>query len=296
MVTGRSLDRFIAEHRLPESFRDTATKVYEPLAGWLRGELTPGTSFLLGINGAQGTGKSTLADYLALALFESGERNVAILSIDDFYLTKAERQHLSGTLHPLLAVRGAPGTHDIPMLEDCLQRLRDLEPGGQCRLPRFDKANDDRADEACWPSVTGPIDLVVLEGWCVGSAAEADDRLAKPVNALERARDADGRWRRYVNDRLAADYAELFETLDALVFLRAPSFDAIVRWRIEQEHKLAASAEPGAPGLMNDAQVREFIGYFERITRNNLETLGSSADIVLELDEYHDCTAIRYRD
>ncbi len=76
----------------------------------------------------------------------------------------------------------------------------------------------------------------------------------------------------------------------------APSFEAILRWRIEQEHKLAASSEPGAPGIMNDEQVRNFIGYFERITRNNLETVGSNADIVLELDEYHHCVAMRFRD
>jgi len=296
VVSTQSLDRFIAEHRLPESFRNTATNVYEPLAGWLRGKLVPGTPFLLGINGAQGTGKSTLADYLALTLFESGRRNVAVLSIDDFYLTKAERQYLSQTLHPLLAVRGVPGTHDILMLRECLQRLRDLEPGEQCRLPRFDKSTDDRADEACWPSATGPIDLVVLEGWCVGSPAEPVERLDRPVNTLEKTRDPDTRWRRYVNKRLASDYAELFEALDALVFLRAPGFEAILRWRIEQEHKLAASAEPGAPGIMNDEQVREFIEYFERITRHNLATVGSNADIVLELDEYHDCVVIRYRD
>ena len=296
MVSTQSLDRFIAEHSLPESFRNTAANVYEPLAGWLRGKLVPGTTFLLGINGAQGTGKSTLADYLALTLFESCDRNVAILSIDDFYLTKSERQHLSRTLHPLLAVRGVPGTHDIAMLRECLQRLRNLEPGEQCRLPRFDKSTDDRADEASWPPATGPIDLVVLEGWCVGSPAEAGERLDIPVNTLEKTRDPDARWRRYVNERLASDYAELFEDLDALVFLRAPGFEAILRWRIEQEHKLAVTAEPGAPGIMNDEQVREFIGYYERITRNNLATVGSNADIVLELDEYHDCVATLYRD
>ena len=296
MVSVRVLDRFIAEHRLPDAFRTTATDYYEPLAGWLRGRLSPGTPFLLGINGAQGTGKTTLAEYLALALGESGERTVAILSIDDFYLTRAERQHLARTQHPLLAVRGVPGTHDIPMLRQTLRRLHDLEPGEQCRLPRFDKAADDRADEGRWPSVTGPVGLVVLEGWCVGSVAEPGERLDAPVNALETTRDPDARWRRYVNDRLASDYADLFAALDALVFLRAPSFDAVLRWRIEQEHKLAASVQPGAPAVMNDEQVREFVGYFERITRNNLEMVGSNADIVLELDEYHDCVAMRYRD
>ena len=296
MVTAARLDRFIAERSLPDAFRRTAADFYDPLATWLRRRLGRETPFLLGINGAQGTGKSTLADYLALALDVPGERGVAVLSIDDFYLTKAERQRLADTVHPLLAVRGVPGTHDVPMLRDCLAKLRTLGRGERARLPRFDKARDDRADEATWPEVIGRIGLVILEGWCVGSRAEAEAGLETPVNALEATRDADGRWRHYVNDRLASDYAALFADLDALAFLQAPSFGAILRWRIEQEHKLAAATDGRAAGVMNDEQVREFVQYFERISRNNLQAVRSNADIVLELDEYHDCVASQYRE
>ena len=295
MVSAAQLEQFIAEHRLPDAFHRTATKFYEPLAAWLRRRIDEKSPFLLGINGAQGTGKSTLADYLALAIGGSGKPAVAVLSIDDFYLTRAERQRLAETVHPLLAVRGVPGTHDVPLLRECLARLRELGPGEQARLPRFDKARDDRADEVSWPVVTGPVGLIVLEGWCVGSVAEPEAGLETPVNALERARDPDKRWRRYVNERLAADYADVFAELDALVFLQAPSFDAVLRWRIEQEHKLAASADGRAAGVMNDAQVREFTRYFERITRNSLEAVRSNADIVLELDEYHDCVGSHHR-
>ncbi|HSM31904.1 MAG TPA: kinase [Woeseiaceae bacterium] len=296
MVSPDHLDRFIAEHRLPDSFRDTATKCYEPLAAWLRPRLAHRTPLLLGINGAQGTGKSTLAAYLDLTLGESGHCNVAILSIDDFYLTKPERQKLSKTVHPLLATRGVPGTHDIPMLGDCLSKLRNLAPGEPCRLPRFDKAADDRAGVSSWPTVTGPVDLVILEGWCVGSVAEPDAGLEEPLNELEADRDADGCWRRYVNQRLRTDYAAVFADLDVLVFLQAPDFDAILRWRVEQERKLAAAAGSNTGGVMNPDQVAEFIQYFERITRNNLDVIRSSADIVLELDEYHGCVASHYRD
>ena len=296
MVSPQSLDRFIAANALPESFRKTAADVYEPLAAWLRGKLARGTPFLLGINGAQGTGKSTLAAYLALSFGESGEQTVAIFSIDDFYLTKAERQTLSQSVHPLLATRSVPGTHDITMLRECLDRLRGLGTDERYRLPRFDKAIDDRAAEASWPEISGPVDLIILEGWCVGSVAEPDADLDAPVNELEADRDADGRWRRYVNERLRTDYAELFAELDALVFLQAPDFDAILRWRIEQEHKLADSAGENAAGIMSDSEVREFIRYFERITRRNLQTVRSNADIVLELDEYHDCIASHYRE
>ena len=296
MVSAAQLEQFIAEHRLPETFQRTATKFFEPLAAWLRRRLDEQSPFLLGINGAQGTGKSTLADYLALALGGSGNPAVAVLSIDDFYLTRAERQRLAGTVHPLLAVRGVPGTHDIPLLREYLAQLRELGPGEQVRLPRFDKARDDCAGQASWPAITGPVGLIVLEGWCVGSTAEPEAGLEAPVNALERDRDPDKRWRRYVNERLAADYADVFAELDALVFLQAPSFDAILRWRIEQEHKLADSTGGEAAGVMNDEQVRDFIQYFERITRNNLAVIRSSADIVLELDEYHDCVTGHYRD
>lgn len=296
MVSAQSLDRFIAAHRLPESFRTTATQYFEPLSEWLYAKLTPGHPFLLGVNGAQGTGKSTLAAYLSLSLGESGERTVAILSLDDFYLTKTERQRLADAVHPLLATRGVPGTHDLPMLRDSLARLRELGPGEQHRLPRFDKATDDRADEAAWPIVSGPIDVIILEGWCVGSVAEPAAKLDEPVNALEVDRDADGRWRRYVNERLRTDYADVFAGLDALVFLQAPGFEAILRWRLEQEQKLAASAGADAARVMNADQVEAFIQYFERITRHNLEVVRSNADIVLELDEYHDCVASHYRE
>jgi D-glycerate 3-kinase len=296
VVSAQSLDRFIAAHRLPESFRTTAVNHFEPLANWLRGKTAGSTPFLLGINGAQGTGKTTLAAYLSLSLGESGERNVAILAIDDFYLTKAERRKLATAVHPLLETRGVPGTHDIPMLRASLARLRELGAGERIRLPRFDKATDDRANESSWPAVAGPVDLVILEGWCVGSVAEPEENLDAAVNELETERDADGRWRRYVNERLRSDYAELFAELDALVFLQAPGFEAIHRWRLKQEQKLADSAGTHADGIMNEQQVAAFIRYFERITRHNLEAVRSNADIVLELDEYHDCVASHYRE
>ena len=288
------IEAFITRHRLPATFRQLVQEHYDPIVTWLSSRRTAGETLLLGINGAQGTGKSTLAEYLQLALESGKSWRVAVLSIDDFYLTKAERQALAKSLHPLLETRGVPGTHDIAMLKATLDALRSLGPGDAYHLPRFDKASDDRALAADWPTVSGPVDVVILEGWCIGSVAEADIELGNPVNDLERRRDPDGAWRRYINTRLASDYAELFGELHALIFLKAPGFDAIYRWRLEQEQKLAASRPADTSGIMDEIQIAEFIQHYERITRNNLEVIGNSADVVLELDEYHHCIASHY--
>ncbi|MDX1507455.1 MAG: kinase [Woeseiaceae bacterium] len=288
-----SLTAFIEKHRLPGAFRIAAREHFEPLAEWLAGRHEPGHAMLSGINGAQGTGKSTLADFLALFLAEAHRWRVAVISIDDFYLTRDERQALADRIHPLLATRGVPGTHDVAMMRDCIERLRTLRTGQTASLPRFDKAADDRADPSGWPIVEGPIDLVILEGWCVGSMPQPESALSEPVNDLERNEDPDGTWRRYVNDRLASDYAPVFESIDALVALVAPDFESILRWRIEQEQKLRATASDSSR-TMDDAAVARFVQHFERLTRHNLDVVPQRADVVLGIAEDHTIISSTY--
>ena len=71
----------------------------------------------------------------AAALTAAGSVAAAV-SLDDFYLTRARRHALARTVHPLLATRGVPGTHDLPLLLDVLLRVRSGRP---VRLPVFDK-------------------------------------------------------------------------------------------------------------------------------------------------------------
>ena len=286
-ISDRQMSDFLSVHRLPAEFRRVATQHYLPLACRLPQIRGSSKQLLLGINGAQGTGKSTLADFLRVATEAMFDWRVAVLSIDDFYLTRKERQSLAHVVHPLLLTRGPPGTHDVAMLADFLGRLRRLGEGERLSLPRFDKADDDRADKSRWPVVEGPIDLVILEGWCVGTGAQTDAELEPPINRLERDEDADGAWRSYVNDQLEANYKPIFGQLDYLVFMRAPSFDAILRWRAEQEEKLAAVSPEGSSGLMSKEQITRFLQYYERLTRANLATLPGQADVVFELDESH---------
>src|SRR4051812_33755031 len=71
--------------------------------------------FILGISGLQGSGKSTLATELIDAARRRGWSAVS-LSLDDVYLTRAERESLARAVHPLLRTRGVPGTHDLTLL------------------------------------------------------------------------------------------------------------------------------------------------------------------------------------
>src|SRR5699024_9400250 len=71
------------------------------------------------ISSLQGSGKSTLATQLASAAAERG-LYLACVSIDDFYLDLDARQRLARQVHPLLATRGPPGTHDLALAIDTL--------------------------------------------------------------------------------------------------------------------------------------------------------------------------------
>lgn len=162
-------------------------------------------------------------------------------------------------------------------------------------LPRFDKSVDDRMDESKWPRIGGPVDLVILEGWCVGAAAEDDESLAGSINELELVEDPAALLRNYANERLREDYEPIFATLDALVFLQAPGFDTVLEWRLQQERQLRARSPAGAPGVMTDEQVARFVQFYERITRNNLQRLPGVADVVLAFDEDHRCYSSDFR-
>ena len=275
---------FIRSEGLPDSFADLANRLHRPLAARMAAWAAEGRSpLVVGVCGPQGSGKSTLATLVARLLAARG-LTVATLSIDDLYRTKAERVRLAREVHPLLATRGVPGTHDPALGLAVLEALGRRETTA---LPRFDKAADDRAPEADWPRVEGPVDVVLLEGWCVGARPQPAARLTAPVNALERDEDPDGVWRGFANAALAGAYAALFARLDRLVLLTAQDFAVVRAWRGQQEARLRArlAAEGRDPGLaMDDAALDRFVAHYERLTRWIAEDLPGAADVVIPLD------------
>jgi D-glycerate 3-kinase len=264
-------------HSAPGTTHKT-TAGYAPgfVAGVLDDALDHG-SRVYSIAGLQGTGKSTLSAQVAELAARRGVRAV-VLSIDDFYIDRPERLALGRDVHPLLATRGPPGTHDVALACEVVEALRDGRP---VRLPRFDKIADHRLPVGDWPLQDG-ADLVLFEGWFQKVPAQEPAALAEPVNALERDEDADGSWRGYCNAALGRDYPPLWALLDRLLFLQGPGFEVVSDWRWQQECTLQA-ANPGR-AAMTRPQVERFIQLFERVSRHGWQALPGIAERIVRLD------------
>ena len=244
---------------------------------------------IVGINGAQGTGKSTLARFLVDELRDRHRLRALAVSLDDFYLGRAARAQLAVTIHPLLATRGVPGTHDATVGLATLRSLRALRPQATCTLPRFSKAEDDVQPGE---TVSGPFDLLLFEGWCVGTPPQDEAALQDPVNELEREWDPDGYWRRHVNAQLAGPYMRWFAELDALVFLQAPGWDQVRQWRAQQEVETAA-AHGGRSALLDESAREHFLQHYRRLTDHALRVLPGRAQALIELGADHEVKALR---
>lgn len=231
---------------------------------------------LIAVVGAQGSGKTTLARAAA-------ERfGGAQISLDDVYLTLAERQAQARDRHPLLITRGPPGTHDLALLREVIERLSIAGPDDETPLPAFDKRADDRLPTDLRRRFRGRPEAILVDGWCLGATPQDEAALAEPVNALERERDRDGDWRRWINAQVAGPYADLMTRFDAVLFLKAPSFDVVLDWRSQQEADLLGLAPDALPAAERD-RIAGFIQYFERLTRHMLAG-GVTASLTVKLD------------
>jgi D-glycerate 3-kinase len=231
---------------------------------------------LIAIVGAQGSGKTTLARAAA-------EQFGAVqISIDDVYLTRAEREAMAREVHPLFVTRGPPGTHDLGLLQQLIDALSSAGPEDETRIPDFDKRGDDRHAAGDWRVFRGRPSAILIDAWCLGALPQDAAELAEPVNALEADHDPDGAWRGAVNGYVGGTCADFIARFDAVLFLKAPSFDVVLDWRCQQEADLLGVAPADLPAVERE-RLAGFIQYFERITRHMLDG-GVRADVVVQLD------------
>ena len=253
--------------RWSEAQRSRVFHYYLPVFFWVRAQLdekrkrdgggSTSSPLVVGIQAPQGCGKTTLVAELEALLGAVGLRAAAV-SVDDFYLTFEGQQRLAAEFagNPLLELRGNAGSHDLRLGAETLARLAKAGKGGEeeeIALPRYDKSlhggRGDRAPEAAWPRVRGPVDVVLFEGWMLGF---------RPVGASEAAK---------VSPHLAAvdkfleEYEQQWDrACDSWLMIRATNGPSCVySWRLQAERQLREAT--GGKG-MSDEQVKDFVDRF----------------------------------
>jgi len=274
----------INKMQLPADFQQIVESVYLPLCAGILDKKS-GNPLFISINGAQGTGKSTLTHFLKHLIEAESGYSVVEISLDDFYSTRSDRERLAKSIHPLLSTRGVPGTHDVQLMEKSLSMLLD---GHACIIPRFNKAVDDRHREEQWTSCHKNTDIILFEGWCNHSPTQSAEELVEPINELESADDPEGVWRDFANEQLKDYHTKIFNHADMSIMLKAPDFEKIYEWRSLQEEKLKHNTHASDQShIMSDDKLKRFIQHYERITRHTLEHLPATADIVIPVAEDH---------
>ena len=280
---------------MSEPFRDKLGQLirfYLPISKMIKDEyLKKDKTIMIGLTGGQGTGKSTISNILKIILKGAYELETIVFSIDDFYKTLNERNKMSKKISTLFLTRGVPGTHDTKMLYNCIKNLKSNK-FRNFKIPKFDKSIDDRCSKNKWFKVRKKPNIVIFEGWCVGVTAQKKKDLNYPLNKLEKQKDKKKIWRNKVNFELKKNYKKIFNLIDKLIFLKVPSFKYVFKWRLLQEKKLRITSK--GKKTMSDNQIKNFIMYYERLTKHMLNILPKTADTVISIDKKHRLRSIRF--
>ncbi len=145
---------------------------YIPLADLLVSRLGSKHTCLIGIAGPPGAGKTSLTSTLSIIVRELSDKPVAVVSLDDFYLTPSERQSLG------YKWRAVPGTHDVQLLSAFLQEVR--SETAKISIPRYDTRLETRLQSL----VTDRPRLMLFEGWFAGALVSGYELLSSSLDYL----------------------------------------------------------------------------------------------------------------
>jgi D-glycerate 3-kinase len=302
------LAEFCKTEHIPGSLDKELWHIYLPFAQWIarrasRVEPQRDGAYVLGINGAQGSGKTTINHILQLILRAGYHKKVVGFSIDDLYDTYRRRLEKGREISPILAKVRGPGTHDLGLGREILDRLIE---GKATRIPRFDKSlahnQGDRVPESDWLEVTGAQDIVIFEGWNVGEAPFPKDNHDQRFTKLLDNEGFSG-WRDYYIAALEDEqrgYAAMYDRLDDLVMIRIHDFDEVYANREQAEAKLRRRiARDKSEGkntedmsAMTQEEVRAFVDHYEPWTRHMLQEMPERAALVFWMGESHHITRI----
>ena len=204
-----------------------------------------------------------------------------------------DRKKMAKQKHPLFKTRGVPGTHDINLIKNFFKLIKGKK-FKKIKLPKFNKSTDDRETKNNWYNIKNKPEIVILEGWCVGAKAELSSTLKKPINFLEKNEDKDLIWRKLVNEKLKKDYKKVFSMIDHYIFMKAPDFKVVFKWRLLQEAKLKKKSKY-INKTMSYNEIKKFVMFYQRITLQMIKDLSKSASIVMFLKKNHEVKKVLFR-
>lgn len=236
---------------------------------------------ILALSGPPGSGKTNIAFNLAQAL-RRPDRRIEVLSLDDFYIPEHGRCRDPMANHELFRTRGVPGTHQLERLISCMDSMRQ---GERTMVPRFDKLRDRPLPARQWRPGR-PVQLFILEGWCLGAQPFSEEELEQAVNDLEAKNDPDGSWRRQVNAKLLYYSRRLWPQFTDLWYFRPPDWETVIDWRYEQEQEM-----PGDGARKSKQEIELFLQHFQRIA-NSMYRTPPPGSLVIDLNDAHDIVDI----
>ncbi|KAI0106284.1 putative Uridine/cytidine kinase [Nemania sp. FL0031] len=248
----------------PEIYDDKSPICIPFILERLRTHLNSGSTrpFIIGLNGVQGVGKTTLVRRLAETLRQDEGLESLVCSIDDFYLAHEDQVALATSMpdNMLVQVRGEPGTHDMDLAKDFFAAILN---NSTTRVPQYDKSlfsgQGDRLPRSSWPEVNAPgqpkVQVVIFEGWCVGFRSLPPVEVAAKYNAPSRTlKRHEPEHLQFVNTKLGS-YDVITDLFDAFIHVDAEDTEWVYDWRLEQEVMLRAQRGAG----MSDEQVAKFV-------------------------------------
>uniref|UniRef100_M4BFM3 Phosphoribulokinase/uridine kinase domain-containing protein n=1 Tax=Hyaloperonospora arabidopsidis (strain Emoy2) TaxID=559515 RepID=M4BFM3_HYAAE len=244
----QSVDEYALRHRVNEYYLPMFCWTIEVVEAAQKRLGEAKRCVCIGLSCPQGGGKTTMSTYMQKALAVVGTK-CAVMSLDDVYWKHEDQVALAkaNPANPLLQYRGNPGTMDVPLLMNTIRQCQTSK--SEVLLPRYDKSKHNgrgnRAPRSEWDRKQCPLDVLLIEGWCMGFQA-IDNSSAKLSDHLK-----------VVNDELRA-FKEMYAELDGLIVIKIDDLDWVYEWREQPEQLLRKANRPA----MTPEEVRDFVDRF----------------------------------
>ncbi|MEK6939740.1 MAG: P-loop NTPase fold protein [Nanoarchaeota archaeon] len=263
--------------------KEEEKRIIVPIAERLSGMHSDGKTIIVGIQGGQGTGKTTIVQFLEKQLKKKGF-NVQSFSIDDYYKSWKERKALQQKYpsNPFYHIsRGLPGTHRVKFLLETLQKTK---AGKDFEIPVFDKSLYDGKGDVLSKTrkVKGRQDFVIVEGWCVGMPEVSSQKFLEICDKNNNIKKLDPKLQDHkIVLGFLKGYQPIWKLLDYQIMLKADSPEVHKKWRLLQEKRLKAVKGMG----MSKKEVHAFVEPFLPFTYVCYDLI--KPDVKILIDEKH---------